>query len=147
MPESTFSIVVQPFVAKECSSLHVVMDGVPFPDGEWRDFVFDLLGTWCRESCEISENAAQVHYFLDGPWSIEARLENSLVTLTCQARRGATWPGIPPSCKVPLDEYRRVILRANIEARDAALNLGLPLTDAFLKQLARLEHLLEANNK
>lgn len=134
----TFAVVVD-YETLEASAngtimgqLHVVADGVPFPDRVWWDFPCVVLGWWV-EALWDGQNSFELR-FMDGPAEIDvAVLDNDVAALTAKIE-SATSANVIWTAAVPLGDLRAEVRRvAGSLVRECELR-GLP-TDGLERRL------------
>lgn len=83
----------------------VEVDGEPFPEKQWDDFVLVVVDAWISNSMTLAGGSIEVeNRFMDGPWSLRVRREPG----SAEVRVGVFREGrcVSPCATVP---YRRLL--------------------------------------
>jgi hypothetical protein len=95
--------------------LHVQIDGTPFPEADWTDFVVILLGWWCDGLTKLSaapDQPLEVR-FLEGPFLVRiGPIKGSTVQLVpVDTRSGRSRP-VPNPAQVAIEPLMQTVLNA-----------------------------------
>lgn len=116
--------------------LHVKIDGRPFPDDSWNDFVIVVLGWWCETMASFSGShagSARMR-FMDGPFAIELQrtevLDSVAIALVCDNA------AVPTGVTGSVSEIVSALRQASVLALERGLALSCSSTDISTLRVA-----------